>query len=78
MRHSALKTRTRRGLSYCRDSGSVAAGVAEDLLQQEFRAAAANRCCATDITYIRTTADWQYLVIRINLYSRRMFGWAWA
>ena len=37
--------------------------VAENLLQQEFNPAAPNRCWAGDITYIRTTADWQYLAV---------------
>ncbi len=46
------------------------------MLQQEFHPAAPNRCWAGDITYIRTTAGWRYLAIWIDLYSRRVVGWA--
>jgi putative transposase len=38
-------------------------GVAENLLQQEFRPPAPNRCWAGDITYIRTTSGWRYLAV---------------
>ena len=50
--------------------------MAENLLQQEFSPAAPNRCWAGDITYIRTTAGWRYLAVWIDLYSRRVVGWA--
>jgi len=73
---SALKAKSRRGLRPCHNSGSTAAGVVENLLQQEFSPAAPNRCWAGDITYIRTTAGWRYLAVWIDLYSRRVVGWA--
>jgi putative transposase len=76
MRCSALKAKTRRGFRPCRNSGSKTAGVVENLLQQEFSPAAPNRCWAGDITYIRTTAGWRYLAVWIDLYSRRVVGWA--
>ncbi len=76
MRCSALKAKTRRGFRPCRNSGSTAAEVVENLLQQEFSPAAPNRCWAGDITYIRTTAGWRYLAVWIDLYSRRVVGWA--
>ena len=76
MRCSALKAKTRRGFRPCRNTGNRASGVAENLLQQEFSPAAPNRCWAGDITYIRTTAGWRYLAVWIDLYSRRVVGWA--
>jgi putative transposase len=76
MRCSALTAKTRRGFRPCRDSASKNAGVAENLLQQEFSPIAPNRCRAGDITYIRTTAGWRYLAVWIDLYSRRVVGWA--
>jgi len=78
MRCAALRARTRRGFRPCRNTASKAAGVAENLLQQEFSPAAPNRCWAGDITYIRTTAGWRYLAVWIDLYSRRVVGWAMA
>jgi transposase InsO family protein len=76
MRCSALRAKTRRGFSACRNPGNCANGVAENLLQQEFSPTAPNRCWAGDITYIRTTAGWRYLAVWIDLYSRRVVGWA--
>jgi putative transposase len=76
MRCAALKARTRGGSRPCSNTGSKASAVAENLLQQEFSPAAPNRCWAGDITYIRTTAGWRYLAVWIDLYSRRVVGWA--
>ena len=76
MRCSALRAKTRRGFRPCRNNGSNASGVAENLLQQDFAPLAPNRCWAGDITYIRTTAGWRYLAAWIDLYSRRVVGWA--
>jgi transposase InsO family protein len=76
MRCSALKAKTRRGFRLCRNAGNRASGVAENLLLQEFSPAAPNRCWAGDITTIRTTAGWRYLAVWIDLYSRRVVGWA--
>jgi transposase InsO family protein len=76
MRCSALKAKTRRGFRPCRHPGNRASGVAENLLQQDFSPLAPNRCWAGDITYIRTTAGWRYLAVWIDLYSRRVVGWA--
>jgi len=76
MRCSALKAKSRRGFRPCRNSSSKAAGVVENLLQQEFSPAAPNRCWAGDITYIRTSNGCRYLAVWIDLYSRRVVGWA--
>ena len=76
MRCSALTAKTRRGFRPCRNSASKNAGVAENLLLQEFSPIAPNRCWAGDITYIRTTTGWRYLAVWIDLYSRRVVGWA--
>jgi putative transposase len=76
MRNAALKAKTLRGFWHCQNTGDSASGVAENLQQQEFPPVAPNRCWAGDITYIRTTAGWRYLAVWIDLYSRRVVGWA--
>ncbi|MFN5161032.1 MAG: DDE-type integrase/transposase/recombinase [Cyanobacteriota bacterium] len=76
MRRSELQAKTRRGFRPCRNPGNRTNGVAENLLQQEFSPTAPNRCWAGDITYVRTTAGWRYLAVWIDLYSRRVVGWA--
>ena len=76
MRRSDLKAKTRRAFRPCRNSTSKTAGIAENLLLQDFSPLAPNRCWAGDIAYIRTTAGWRYLAVWIDLYSRRVVGWA--
>lgn len=50
--------------------------VAPNLLNQEFTATAPNQKWAADITYIPTWEGWLYLAIVIDLFSRRVVGWA--
>ncbi|WP_370736553.1 IS3 family transposase [Tropicibacter naphthalenivorans] len=50
--------------------------IAPNRLNQDFMATAPNRKWAGDITYIRTREGWAYLSVIIDLYSRRVIGWA--
>lgn len=54
--------------------GSVPA--APDRLQREFTAPEPNRVWVSDITYVRTWQGWLYLACVLDLYSRRIVGWA--
>jgi putative transposase len=45
-------------------------------LQQRFVATAPNQVWLTDITYIATQEGWLYLAAVLDLYSRRIVGWA--
>jgi putative transposase len=47
-----------------------------NLLQRQFTATHPNRAWVTDITYIRTWQGWLYLAVVIDLFSRRVVGWA--
>jgi putative transposase len=49
---------------------------APNLLNRDFHALAANRVWAGDITFIPTREGWLYLAVLIDLYSRRVVGWA--
>jgi putative transposase len=51
---------------------------APNLLNQDFSAQARNEKWVTDITYIDTTEGWLYLASVMDLYSRRVVGWALA
>ncbi len=75
MRLAQLRARTRKAFRPCSRAGHGAAGVVDNLLQQEFEPPAPDRCWAGDITYIRTAAGWRYLAVWIDLYSRRVVGW---
>ena len=50
--------------------------VAPNRLEQDFTATAPNRKWVSDITYIWTEEGWLYLAVVLDLYSRRVVGWA--
>jgi putative transposase len=50
--------------------------IAPNLLDRNFVAAAPNRIWLTDITYIDTDQGWLYLAGVMDLYSRKIVGWA--
>lgn len=50
--------------------------VADNLLNQNFNPVAANEIWAGDMTYLRTGEGWMYLAVVMDLYSRRIVGWA--
>jgi putative transposase len=52
--------------------------IAPNLLDRNFTAAAPNRIWLADITYIETDQGWLYLATVMDLYSRRIVGWAMA
>jgi putative transposase len=47
-----------------------------NLLQRRFTVSQPNRAWVTDITYIRTWQGWLYLAVVMDLFSRRIVGWA--
>jgi putative transposase len=49
---------------------------AENKLAQDFTADAPNRKWVTDITYLPTAAGWVYLAVVLDLFSRKVVGWA--
>jgi transposase InsO family protein len=50
--------------------------VAANLLQQDFSAQRPNQVWVGDITYIGTDEGWLYLSVVLDLYSRKVVGWA--
>jgi transposase InsO family protein len=50
--------------------------VAENKLNQEFSATKPNEKWVTDITYIWTREGWLYLAVVLDLFSRKVVGWA--
>ncbi|MBR0560723.1 IS3 family transposase [Neokomagataea anthophila] len=51
-------------------------GFANNLLDGDFQAAAPNQKWAGDISYLWTNEGWLYLAVVIDLFSRRVIGWA--
>lgn len=50
--------------------------VAKNILNRRFQVGAPNKVWVTDITYIRTYEGWLYLAAVMDLYSRKIVGWA--
>ena len=50
--------------------------VAANLLDRQFDVAEPDRVWTADITYIWTRAGWLYLAVILDLFSRRVVGWA--
>lgn len=45
-------------------------------LDRQFTVSAPDRAWVTDITYLRTWQGWLYLAVVLDLYSRKVIGWA--
>ncbi len=50
--------------------------VAPNVLDRQFTTTAPDRVWVGDITYVRTEQGWLYLAVLLDLYSRRVVGWA--
>lgn len=55
-----------------------AAEIAANVLERRFDVEEPDRVWVSDITYVSTVAGWLYLAVVIDLYSRRVVGWAMA
>jgi transposase InsO family protein len=71
----ARTRKKRRPTTTQREAGAIPA---PNLLNQEFSAPAPNQKWVSDITYIDTAEGWLYLAPVLDLYSRRVVGWAMA
>lgn len=49
-----------------------------DLVNRDFRAQRPDQLWVCDLTYIRTWAGFAYLALVIDVFSRRIIGWALA
>jgi putative transposase len=50
--------------------------IAPNLIERNFSAVAPNRIWLADITYVATDQGWLYLAAVMDLYSRKIVGWA--
>ena len=66
-RRFTVTTRSRRGHA-----------VMPDLVQRGFTAPAPNRVWVGDVTFIPTREGWLYVAVLLDLYSRKVVGWAMA
>ena len=75
MRENGLKALQKRRFKKTTDS-EHGGPVAPNVLDQDFLAEQINEKWGADISYIWTAEGWLYLAIVVDLYSRRIVGWA--
>jgi len=75
MRLHDIRSVSRRRICRAR-AGTPPEVTAANLLRREFVATRPNEKWAGDITYIPTRQGWLYVAVLMDLYSRRIIGWA--
>ena len=75
MREQGLRAREKRRFQHTTDSQHNLP-VAPNVLDRQFTVAAPNTAWVSDITYLWTREGWLYLVVILDLFSRRVVGWA--
>ena len=77
MREHGLRPLWRRKFVHTTDSGH-ALPVSANVLARRFNPSGPNQAWVSDITYIRTRSGWLYLAVVLDLYARKVVGWAMA
>jgi putative transposase len=84
-RHRIARLMRREGIVACTEqrfrwtaTARAELPAAPDRLRRDFSATAPDRCWVSDITSVRTGQGWLHLAIVLDLYARRIVGWAMA
>ena len=75
MRENGLKARQKRRFKRTTDSHH-AFPIAPNLIEQDFSADRPNQKWNADISYVWTSEGWLYLAVVLDLFARRVVGWA--
>lgn len=75
LRERGLKARNGKGFRYTPRTEAMT-NVHDNLLSRNFAAPTPNRKWVSDITYIKAGRTWLYLAAVMDLYSRKIIGWA--
>jgi transposase InsO family protein len=75
MREKKLAARMRRRFRTTTDSKHDFP-IAPNVLERDFTASAPDQAWVTDITFLWTAQGWLYLAVILDLFSRRVVGWA--
>jgi putative transposase len=76
MREHGLQSHKRRRLRVVTTDSKHALPVAPNVLARDFAATAPNQKWLADLTYVPTEEGWLYLALVLDLYSRKLVGWA--
>jgi putative transposase len=76
MRIQGLQARKRRRFIVRTTDSRHDMPVAKNVVARKFDPPTVNRIWAGDVTYIHTLEGWLFLAVLLDLYSRRVVGWA--
>lgn len=76
MREHGLGSRKRRPFRVVTTDSRHAHPIASNVVQRDFTTTAPNQKWLADITYVRTDEGWLYLALVLDLFSRKIVGWA--
>jgi len=76
MRQHGIRARTPRRYRVCTTDSKHCLPVAANLLEQNFVAQRPDQVWLADITYIPTSEGWLYLAVILDLFTRKVVGWA--
>jgi putative transposase len=76
MRTAALRARPRRRTKPVDAGDRAAQAIAPNLLDRQFMATMPNQKWVADFTYVWTREGWLYVAVVLDLFSRRVVGWA--
>lgn len=76
MKVAQIKAKAKRKFTRVVSSTAVRYPAAANRVNQVFVAPAPNRLWVADITFIRTREGWLYLAAVLDVYSRKIVGWA--
>lgn len=77
MREHGLRSAWKRKFVHTTDSKHALA-ISPNVLNRQFNPTQANQAWVADITYIRTRSGWLYLAVVLDLFARKVVGWAMA
>src|SRR5688572_20470782 len=78
MQRAGLRSKVKRRFRVKTTDSKHSHPIAPDRVGQDFTTSAANKVWVSDITYIPTDEGWLYLASIMDLFSRRIVGWAMA
>ena len=76
MREHGLQSHKRRRFRVVTTDSRHAHPVAPNVLKRDFEATAPNQKWLADMTYVATEEGWLYLALVLDLYARKLVGWA--
>lgn len=76
MREAGIKGKTKR--KFKTTNSKHKRPKAENLVKQNFPAPEPDTLWASDITYISTAEGWLYLAVTLDLFGRKVIGWAFS